>query len=183
MTHFHPLLTLLLFAASVLLVAWPDFRELRRGHIWNVAKSEAAEADLHGVRVFIDEARAMILPVMDDRALIYLRLGLQGNPEVLKGWMMCDLGLTDSRGRKWLPLLNLAGVEIVNMLGEDSPVDDSCNQSLIFAVSEEEPALSVQAFLVPIDVLNELRLEFAAMTTRPDAVSLPFRPVLRPPPG
>lgn len=175
--------TLVFLAASALLVAWPDLRDLRRGMIWNVTQADSTEGELHGVRVFIDEARAMILPAMDDRALIYLRLGLQGNPAILEGWRGCDIGLTDSRGRKWRPLLNPAGFQIIDMLGADSEVDNFCDQSLILTTSEAEPSLSVQAFLVPIGLLNDLRVEFAAMATRPDALSLPFRPVLRPPPA
>ena len=176
-------LTLIFLAASVLLVAWPDLRDLRRGRIWNAAQIDTTEGELHGVRVFIDEARAMILPIMDDRSLIYLRLGLQGNPTTLESWRGCDIGLTDSQGRKWRPLLNQAGFQIIDMMGADSEADNTCGQSLIFATSEAEPSLSVQAFLVPIGVLNDLRLEFAGMATRPDALSLPFRPVLRPPPA
>lgn len=177
------LLTTICFAASVLLSAWPDLRELRRNRIWNATQIDANEGELHGVRVFIDEARATILPDIDDRVLIYLRLGLQGNPEILESWLACDIGLTDSAGRTWRPLMNQAGLGIIDMLDPDSEVDDSCDQSRILATSAEEPSLSVQAFLVPIEVLNDLRLEFAGMTTRPDGLSLPFRPALRPPPA
>ncbi|TKW67109.1 MAG: hypothetical protein DI616_08550 [Paracoccus denitrificans] len=175
------MLTLAFLAASVLLVAWPDLKELMHARIWNVSRSDDNETNLNGVRIFIDEGRAMILPAMDDRALIYLRLGLQGEPSVLESWMACDIGLTDGNGHTWRPLINQAGLEIIDMLGADSDVDDNCDQSLLFATSADAPSLSVQAFLVPVGALNDLRLQFAAMTTRPDAVSIPFRPVLRPP--
>lgn len=174
-------LTVIFATASAVLAAWQDMGELRQGRIWNLAKTDSAEGRLHNARVFIDEARAMILPGLEDRALIYLRVGIEGAPDALENWRGCDLALTDSEGRKWRPLQNRAGIEIVDMLGDDSEVDSSCSQSLILTPSEVRPTLSAQAFLVPIGVLNDLRLELAGLSTRPDGLSLPFRPVLRPP--
>ena len=37
-------LTLIFLGASVLLAAWPDLRELRRGRLWNAAQIDAARA-------------------------------------------------------------------------------------------------------------------------------------------
>lgn len=175
-------LALIFAATSVLLVAWPDLEQLRRSRIWAAPQTDGTEAELHGVRVFIDEARAAILPEMEDRALIYLRLGLQGDPDTLKGWQRCDIGLTDAQGRVWRPLLNQAGLAIIDMLGADRETDYRCDQSLFMADTADSPSFSVQAFLVPVTLLNDLRLEFSGTTIRPDAVSLPFRPVLRPTP-
>lgn len=174
--------TLLFLGLSVLIVAWPDLKELRRGRNWNVTQLDQPEGELHGVRVFVDQARAMILPATPDRALIYLRLGLEGERDRMQGWLSCDIGLTDDSGRKWLPLANAAGAQITGFLGDD-PYEQSCNQSLSLAPEDGSPSFSAQPFLVPADVVDGLRLEISGLYTRPDALSLPVSPVMLLPPG
>lgn len=174
--------TLLLFGLSVLLVAWPDLKELRRGRNWDAAQLDRPEGELHGVRVFVDQTKAMVLPAAPDRALIYLRVGLQGKPDQMRGWLSCDIGLTDNSGRKWRPLANAAGAEIIRFLGDD-PYEQSCNQSLSMAPEDGSPSFSAQPFLVPADVVDGLRLEISGLNTRPDALSLPLNPVMQLPPG
>ncbi|RJE82490.1 hypothetical protein [Paracoccus onubensis] len=174
--------TLFFFGLSVLIVAWPDLKELRRGRNWDVAQSDQSEGELHGVRVFVDQTRAMILPAAPDRALIYLRLGLQGEPDQMRDWLSCDIGLTDDSGRKWLPLANAAGAQITGFLGDD-PYEQSCNQSLSMPPEDGSPSFSGQPFLVPADVVGGLRLEISGLNTRPDALSLPLNPVMQLPPG
>lgn len=175
-------LALLFTGLSVLLVAWPDLKELRRGGNWNVTASEGDRGELDGVTVSIDQARAMIFPAMPDRAVLYLRLGLQGDPDRMRAWLMCDLALTDSAGRAWRPFSNAVGMQIIDLLGDQADDYTSCSQSLAMGPAGGGPSMSVQAFLVPISVLNDLRLRISGMTTRPYALSLPLRPVLRPPP-
>ena len=63
-------LALLFTGLSVLLVAWPDLRDLRRGQNWNVAGIDGDTGELNGVTVSIDQARAMIFPAMPDRAVL-----------------------------------------------------------------------------------------------------------------
>ena len=120
----------------------------------------------------------MILPSLPDRALVYLRLEVQGDEDRLRGWLMCDLGLTDAQGRKWLPLTGEIAVQIGKLLGDPGDPHRGCSQTL-----SGGEALSVQAFMLPVDALNDLRVEISGASTRPDALSLPFRPVLRPPPS
>ncbi len=175
-------LTGVIFALTVLISAWPELQDLRRAKSWNVIRTEKLEGDLAGVRVNIDAGRAMIFPADPSRAVLYLRLGLQGDRDTLNRWLMCDIGLTDSQGRKWLPLTNTLGLEIVTLLGDVNGSDPSCGQSLVRAPEDGSPSFSVQAFLVPVAVLGDLRVEISSIATRPDALSLPFRPVLRLPP-
>ena len=176
-------LSLLFTGLSVLLVAWPDLQELRRGGNWSVTASEGDRAELDGVTVSIDQARAMIFPIMPDRAVLYLRMGLQGDRDRMRDWLICDLTLTDSKGRAWRPFGNAVGMQIIDLLGDQNDGYTSCSQSLAMAPEDGGPSISVQAFLVPVAVLKDLRLQISGMTTRPRALSLPFRPVLRPPPS
>ncbi|WP_299844692.1 hypothetical protein [uncultured Paracoccus sp.] len=174
-------LTVLCLALTVLLVVWPDLRELRRGKVWTVTAIDAASADLAGVTVSVDAARAMVLPGSPDRAVLYLRMGLAGQPETLRSWLACDIGLSDGRGRIWRPLTNVAGLEIIAALGDEGDTTNNCDQSRIMAPEDGSPSMSVQAFLVPSDLLDELRLRITGFAVRPEALSLPVRPVLRPP--
>jgi hypothetical protein len=176
-------LTLVFLVLSCLLVAWPDLRELRHGRNWNVTRIEGASGELAGVMVSVDQARVMVLPEVPDRAALYLRMGLQGDGQKMRDWLACDLALTDDQGRVWRPLRNFVGLQIIDALGDERDTDNSCDQSRILAPGDGSPSMSVQAFLVPVDVLDSLRLRISGMTTRPDALSLPIRPVLRPPPG
>lgn len=173
-------LALIMALLSMIVVAYPDLMELRRSKIWQTDRVDASEAELHGARIFIDHGAAMIFPTLPDRAVVYLRLGVQGDPQALKDWLVCDIGLTDARGRKWLPLTSAAAPEIIDLLADGRAAGVSCSQSLARALPGTA-SLSDQAFLVPVDVLNELRVEFAGIMTRPDAVSLSFSPALRPP--
>ena len=175
-------LALVFAVLSVLVVAWPDLRELRRGGNWNVATVEEDSGELAGVRVSVDQARAMIFPGMPDRAVLYLRLGLQGDPDRMRDWLMCDLALTDGQGRAWRPFGNAVSLQIIDLLGDQDDGYTNCSQSLARAPENGGPSMSAQAFLVPVAVLSDLRLRVSGMTTRPDALSLPFKPVLRPPP-
>lgn len=174
-------LALLFTGLSVLLVAWPDLRDLRRGQNWNVAGIDGDTGELNGVTVSIDQARAMIFPAMPDRAVLYLRMSLQGDPDRMRDWLMCDLALTDGRGRAWRPFSNAVGLQIIELLGDPGDNYNNCSQSLALRPEGGGPSMSVQAFLVPVPVLKDLRLRISGMTTRPHALSLPLRPVLRPP--
>lgn len=174
-------LTLIFLALSVGLVALPDLRDLRRGKVWTVHSIDAESGELAGVTVLVDQVRAMVLPGAPDRAVLYLRMGLQGQPDSLRAWLACDIGLVDSRGRIWRPLTNAAGLEIIAALGEEGETDNNCDQSRILPPEDGSPSMSVQAFLVPSALLDELRLRVTGFALRPDAISLPIRPVLQPP--
>ncbi len=171
-----------ILALTVLITAWPALQELRRAKNWNVIRTKNQEGDLAGVRVSLDAGQAMIFPADPSRAILYLRLGLQGDRDTLNQWLICDIGLTDSQGRKWLPLTNTLGLEVIKLLGDADGSGQSCGQSLVKVPEDGSPSYSVQAFLVPVEVLDDLRVEISSITTRPNALSLPFRPELRPPP-
>lgn len=175
-------LTLVLAVLSMLMAAWPDLQELRRGSNWNLTETEENNGELDGVTVTVHRARAMIFPAMPDRALVYLRLGLGGERDRMRAWLICDLALTDGQGRVWRPLGASMG-QVIELLGDQFDDYTNCSQSLAREPEHGDESMSVQAFLVPAETLSGLRLRISGMTTRPDALSLPFRPALRPPPA
>lgn len=173
--------TLLCLGLTVLLVGWSDIQELRRAKNWQVTAAPDPKGELVGVTVSVDQARAMIVPGKTDRAVVYLRLGLGGKAIADLGW--CNVSLTDPKGREWLPLFNEVGNTAIERLGDSGNSGQSCDSSLRSPPEDGGPSFSDQAFLVPVDVLDKLRVELSGVNTRPKAVSLPFKPVLRPPPG
>lgn len=165
--------------AAVLIDAWPDLHALRMGRISQVTLAET-EADLQGIRVTIADQVAAILPDRPDRAVIYLRLALQGDPQVMRDWRACDVSLRGDDGRRWLPLGEPSSGDVVTLLAAGAEAGQTCGQSLIFAEDAQSPSLSDMVFLVPSDRLDGLRLLVTGIALRPEAVSLSLRPALRP---
>lgn len=169
--------TVLCFGLTVLLVAWPKYTELRQSKNWDIVATDQPQAELDGVSVDVDQARAFILPSRDDRASVYLRLGLKG--AAMKDWTFCDLALTDSKGRQWLPLTNDLGRAIQRALSDNPRSENDCSRSLNAEPEAGTFSYSGQTFLLPVEALDDLRVQLSGLSTRPKAISLPFKPVLR----
>lgn len=136
------------------------------------------EGELAGVQVAVQDARAMTFPERPDRAIVYLRLQLQGSPDQLRGWSTCEPRLWDGQGRHWLPLYNQLGIEVVSMLGRNKTLTGSrsCSQSL----AGDPPAVSEQAYLVPVEALEDLQLEISGLHTLPKALDMPLGLTVQP---
>ncbi len=177
----HPallvLLTLILTAATCLVVAWDDLVDLRKSKVWRHRSGDT----LAGATVFVEASQIMTFPERPDRALVYLRLRLEGQPEALQAWLTCNPVLIDAEGRRWSALYNQLGIEAVSAMGKDEPLSTSrsCSQSLM-----SDPAISEQAYLVPRASVEALSLEISGLRTYPDALLIPLSlrvqlPVLR----
>lgn len=169
-------MALVCFVVTVLLVAWPDILDLRRSKAWQLHETDGPSGRLGKIEVLSDTATMTVLPQLPDRALIYLRVGLQGDPEAIRSWFSCEVQLADSRGRLWLPLPNALGREITSLLGGDRATGRTCSQSLTLPPEAGGLSLSDQAFLVPADVVDDLRVVVHGFATLPKALSLPFTP-------
>lgn len=73
-------LTLALFAATLLLTEWSDTRDLSHQREWDVARADGAEGELDGLHFSVREARAVVVASKPDRALVLVRLAVQGSP-------------------------------------------------------------------------------------------------------
>lgn len=177
------LMVLVFFALTVLIVAWPDLQEYRHANNLDITRTEGPESELDGVRVTADPPFAMIFPTLQDRAVVYVRLGLQGDAATRESWLTCDIALTDARGRRWLPLTIAAAGQLIELVGGREDAGQDCTRSLRDPGQAGGPVWSQQVFLAPVEVLGELRLELSGRVTRPRAISVPIRPVLRPPPA
>ncbi|AGT09159.1 hypothetical protein [Paracoccus aminophilus] len=167
-------------ALTVVVIAWPALTELRQSKNWQITRVEGDSGTLGGVTVRVEAARGMIMPARPDRALLFLRLSLQGNPDELASWLGCDLALSDPKGRSWFPVSGALADQILDRLSDVGTSAPRCSQSL-FRAPKGGATLSEQVFVVPVDTLTTLRVELSSTTTRPKALSLPFTPRLRPP--
>lgn len=169
------LLAMALYLGAVTISAWPALQEWRRTHLTRVVPATGPMAELDGTQIRVAAATALILPDRPDRALIHLRLALTGDPARRAAWLGCDLALADGSGRRWLPLANALGAEVVRVMagseGAGLVATRSCAQSLR---AEDREAISDQAFLVPVGVVDALRVEFSGLTLRPAGVSIPM---------
>ena len=167
----HPallgLLTLVLTAATCLVVAWDDLVDLRKSRVW----SYRGGATLAGATVFIEASDTLIFPERPDRALVYLRLRLEGSTEDLQAWLTCNPVLIDPKGRRWSALYNQLGIDAVAAMGKGGSLSTSrsCSQSLT-----RDPAISEQAYLVPRDSIGTLSLEISGLRTYPEALLMPL---------
>lgn len=165
---------LIMIAATSTIVGWSDLVDLRHSKVWTRNVVSTQKAELTGVGIEIQDALSMTFPERPDRAVIYLRLALEGDADRLRGWMTCDPRLIDGQGRTWLPLNNALGTEIVSLLGPEQKTlagRRNCSQSLV----SERPAISEQAYLVPTDALSGLQLEVSGLRTLPHAAVMPLQ--------
>ncbi len=169
--------TLFSYATAVVVIDWPALKELWHAKSWQITRTDEPKAELAGVRISIAEQYAIIAPTAPDRAVVYLRLALDGAPEQRAAWLFCDIALSDDQGQRWLPLMNELGGQLLALMGDKS--GRSCSQSLNQSEENGGPVTSEQVFMLPADRLSALRLELSGAKTRPKAVSMPLRPVLR----
>lgn len=175
--------TLVFLGLWFLIGSWAAIDEFRHYKVLKLDRVEQSEGEISGVHVMIDQQRAMILPQADNQAVVYLRLRMKGKPEDLAAWQTCELALTDTQGRKWLPTPNDTGREAIKNLADGVEDDADCVRSLWRAPADGSPFFSQQAFIMPADALKDLRLQVSSVKSRPTALSLPFKPVLRQPPA
>lgn len=167
-------LSLLLAGGAVLTVAWPALTELWRVRTFEVVRVDTPVGTLDGVQIRVDASRALSFSERPDRAIIWLRLGISGDAKQLESWLGCDLALIDDSGNRWLPLGNETGVQIVRVLSESTDRKNSCGQAAYGAAQSGAEELSDQAFLVPKEVVDRLRLHISGLQVRTRALSLPL---------
>ena len=174
------LVILICGTASVAINAWSAITDLRLSKVWRVTDVDADHAVLKGVELKPDIVRAAIFPARPDRAVVYLRLRLKGDPAVMREWLSCDANLTDKDDHVWSPLYGTLQQQVVMLLagGEESLL--SCGQALTDEPDEGGYVYSDQVYLVPADRLDQMHLQVSGLRTLPDAVSMKVTPVLRP---
>lgn len=168
--------TLILFAATLGLTAWPDFRDLSHQREWNVVPADAAEGELAGLRVGVREARAAVVDSRPDRALLHVRFDLQGSPAAATAWVDCRASLRGAGGETWLPLYDYSMRAAIRILAPDGKDNGDCNPG---TVSQAGPVIFDQIYRLPVSALGNLTLHLSGYGTRPAALALDIKPMVR----
>jgi hypothetical protein len=168
--------TFVLFAATVGLTGWSDFRTFAHQQEWNVVTADSAEGTLAGVRVGVRGAHAAIVDSRPDRAILHVRFDLQGSPEAANSWVDCRASLRGSGGETWLPLNDYSVRGAIKILAPDRRDNGDCNTG---AVSGTDPVTFDQIYRVPASVLDDLTLHISGYGTRPSALAFEIEPTVR----
>jgi len=169
-------LTLALFAATLLLTEWSDTRDLSHQREWDVARADGAEGELDGLRFSVREARAVVVASKPDRALVLVRLAVQGSPKAASQWIDCRASLRGKGGETWLPLYTASSSGAIRLMAPDGKDNGTC---LVSGVSETGPTLSDHLYRLPSADLDDLTLRVSGYGTRPSALAFPIRPTVR----
>lgn len=172
------LAALVFFGLACLVVAWPALRDLRTHVPTRITQAETPDGTLHGLHFRIEAARFTVLPQLPDRAVALVRLDVAGDAQDMAQWLNCTVSITDDKGRRWLPLYSQLGLEIAAFLGDGQRAGPNCRQ----VIAGSGQGTADEAFLLPLEVLDGLRLEIRDQAGLPDALSLPLRLVMRPAP-
>ena len=167
------LVTATLFALTLVLMGWSDFRELAHQRVWDAVNVDAAEAELAGVRVSVRDTQMAVVKNKPGRGLLYVRIVLQGTTSDISSWMNCRVSLQGPDGQMWMPLTGFDVRGVIKILAPDNDDHGNCNLGMI---SGQEPAVFDQIYRIPTTDLNKLRLHVSGYKTRPDALSFALKP-------
>jgi len=168
--------TVVLFAVASVLVGWSDFKDLAHQREWKAVSVDAAEGELDGIRVGVREVRAAIVDSKPGRALLFVRLDLQGSQENLASWVDCRASLHAEDGRRWLPLYDYSVRSAIQILASDGKDNGNCNPTTI---TENGPTTFDQIYRLPASVLDNLTLRVSGYGTRPSALAFSIKPEVR----
>ncbi|MBS7544000.1 hypothetical protein [Ancylobacter oerskovii] len=168
--------TLVFFTATLGLTAWPDLKDLAHQREWRVARVSTAEGELAGIRVEVRDARAAVVESKPDRALLLVRLDLQGPPEAAASWVDCRISLRGADGAVWLPLHSHSTRGAAKILAPDGKDNGTCNTR---SVSGDAPATFDQLYRLPSSALDDLTLHVSGYGTRPSALAFDIKPTVR----
>ena len=168
--------TLVLFAATLGLTAWSDFKDLGHQREWDVVAANATEAELAGIRVGVREARAAVVDSKPDRAFLHVRFDLRGSPEAAKSWVDCRASLRGANGETWLPIYDYRIRGAIKILAPDGKDNGNCSTA---SLSETGPVTFDQIYRLPTSALDNLTLHVSGYGTRPSALAFELRPTVR----
>ena len=171
-------LTVLFLAASWGFAARTAILDLRRDREWQPVAWPAEGGELNGVRAAIVALDAVSTPVRPDRALVHLRMSLDGPEPAREAWIDCRPTLRDGKGRVWSAVLSAETDGAIKAIASDGHNHGYCSP-MPYNAPAAGPILSDQVFLVPVDALGDLDLHLSGSGVRPQALVSPIRPVPR----
>ncbi|RJL22670.1 hypothetical protein [Paracoccus siganidrum] len=167
-------LTALFFALTAGIGAKTAILDLRGEREWDLTDTGPAGGALEGVALRVELTRAATAPQRPDRALLLVRLALDGPPAARAAWVDCRVTLRHGQDRLWRPLETANTDAAIRTIAPDGQNMGRCNPQPFDAPADAGPILSDQVFLVPVEALDGLRLHVSAQGTRPRALALPI---------
>ena len=171
-------LSILFLVASSLISARVALLDLRKESEQQLKDVDITGAKLDGVTVQVEKTRAVATPQRTDRALVHIRLSLQGPENARHSWVDCRLTLHDEQNRIWNPVETAETDGAIKFVTADRKNNGRCNPMPYDAPTDGRAILSDQIFLVPVDVLEQLTLHVSAYGTRPRALAIRITPDL-----
>lgn len=171
-------LALLFLLVNSVVSARVAIHDLSKDREWELELISGREGVLDGVTVQLVTTKAVTTAIKADRALVHVRLSLQGPKSALSAWINCRLVLRDSQNRVWAPMENKNTDGAVKILASDRHNNGRCNPTPYDQPADDRAAFSDQVFLVPVETLQDLVLHVSGYGTRPRALAFAVRPAL-----
>ncbi|HWL57650.1 MAG TPA: hypothetical protein VNQ78_13395 [Paracoccus sp. (in: a-proteobacteria)] len=168
--------TLALFIVTLVLTGWPAFKDLGHQREWKAVAASSTEGELHGIQVGIREVKAAVVDNRPDRALLFLRMELQGPQSAMESWTDCRASLQSASGERWLPIEGYSIRAAIQILASDGKDNGNCSPA---GVTGNAPATFDQIYRLPAGELDNLTLKVSGYGTRPEALAFPIRPEVR----
>ncbi len=165
-----------LFTVTLGFTGWSGFRNLAQQREWNTILVDGVAGKLEGVRVGVREARASVIDSVPDRALLFVRIDLQGAQASAQSWGDCRVSLHAPDGSTWMPIQSYSIRGAIRILAADGKDNGNCNPT---EVTENGPIAFDQIYRLPISALDDLTLRVSGYGTRPAALAFPLRPEVR----
>lgn len=169
-------IALALFAVTLVVTGWSDFRDLAHQREWNVVRADAAEGELEGLRVRVTEAQAVVIESRPERGLLFVRLDLEASSETASAWVDCRASIRGENGEIWLPLYDMAVSGVVQLLASDNKDNRPCNLS---GLVESGRTTVDQLYRLPRAALDRVTLHISGPGTRPSALAFEISPNVR----
>ncbi len=160
--------------------AWRNFAEYR--HRIETSLIEGAEHidyagaiwQLDNVRVIGDGGDTSIR-FPGQMRLVIVRMVATATSDIGEGWGQCEVSLTDSPGRRWLPLdINLSN-DISRDLDPKAPPINGCGITSLTPPEIGHAASIEEKFVVPVDAIPQLTIRLSVAALRPKAISFPLK--------
>ncbi|MCP8896490.1 hypothetical protein KYK29_16310 [Shinella daejeonensis] len=168
--------TAVLFTATLCVTGWSVLKDLGHQREWKAVSVSGAEGELDGIRVGVREARAAVVDNKPDRALLFVRIDLQGLQTNAQSWVDCRASLRSSDGQMWLPIYDYSIRGAIRILASDGKDNGDCNPT---EVTESSPTTFDQIYRLPASALDDLTLRVSGYGTRPAALAFPLKPEVR----
>ncbi|MBO9194840.1 hypothetical protein J5277_12045 [Rhizobium sp. 16-449-1b] len=169
----------LLVAAAVAINAWRNIEDCRRRIETDIAQGSdqldyaGATWRLETVRV-IGDGRDTQVRFPGQMRLVIIRMVATSTGKIGEGWGQCEVSLTDTKGRRWLPL----EVSLSNDISRDlEPKNEPVKGCGITSLSPPEPnhaAMIEEKFVVPADAVPALSVRLSVAALRPQAIGFPL---------